>query len=134
MIARLCWASAILFSILIVLGWLGPASVGPVTAAPAMAASSDGLDGEQVFLGQKCNLCHGVEAADIEAKTKSDKLKGPDLSGVTERHDDEWIAHYLRKEETLNGEEHTKPFTGSDEELGALIAWFHALADAQADG
>lgn len=130
---RLGWASVMFLGALIFLGLLGPSSMAPMVA-PALASSSDGLDGKEIFLGQKCNLCHGVEAAGIEATTKSDKLKGPDLSAVTERHEDEWIAEYLRKEETLDGEEHKKPFTGSDEELGAMIQWLHSVAEARAEG
>lgn len=131
--ARFGWASVMFLGALVTLGLLGTSTVVPITA-PALAASSEGLDGQEIFLGQKCNLCHGVEAADIEAKTKSDKLLGPDLSDVTERHEDDWIADYLRKEQTLDGEEHKKAFTGSDEELGALIQWFHSLAEAPAEG
>lgn len=130
--ARFGWASLMLLGTLAVLGLLGPSNVGPVTA-PALAETPVSLDGQEVFMGQKCNLCHSIEAADIEAKTKSDKLKGPDLSEVTERHEDDWIAKYLRKEETMNDEEHKKAFTGSDEELGALISWLHSLAEAEAE-
>lgn len=130
--ARFGWASLMLLGTLAVLGLLGPSNVGPVTA-PALAETPVSLDGQEVFMGQKCNLCHSIEAADIEAKTKSDKLKGPDLSEVTERHEDDWIAKYLRKEETMNDEEHKKAFTGSDEELGALISWLHSLTEAEAE-
>lgn len=131
--ARFGWASAVFLGALVVLGLLGTSTVAPFTT-PALADSSEGMDGQDIFLAQKCNLCHSVEAADIEATTKSDKLKGPDLSKVTERHEDDWIADYLRKEETMNGEEHKKAFTGSDEQLGALIQWFRSLAEAQAEG
>lgn len=131
--ARFAWASLMLLGTLAILGLLGPSNVGPVTA-PALAESPVSLDGQEVFMGQKCNLCHSIEAADIEAKTKSDKLKGPDLSEVTERHEDDWLAKYLRKEEDLEGKQHTKAFTGSDEELGAMISWLHSVAQARAEG
>lgn len=126
--ARLFWAFTLLAGILIGLGVFTPVGTTAVTA-PALAASYDSLDGQKVFLAQKCNLCHGVEAADIAATTKSDKVKGPDLSEVAEQRDDEWLADYLRKEEAIDGKQHVKAFTGSDEELGAVIAWLHEVAE-----
>ena len=125
--ARLFWAFTLLAGILIGLGVFTPVGTTAVTA-PALAASHDSLDGEKIFMAQKCNLCHGVEAAGIAATTKSDKVKGPDLSEVTEHRKDEWLADYLRKEEAIDGKQHAKAFTGSDEELGAVIAWLHEVA------
>ncbi len=80
------------------------------------------LDGKQIFLAQKCNLCHSVSPAGIEATTKSEKMKGPDLVGESKR-DAKLLNGYLRKIADINGKKHIKQFTGSDEEIGALIAW-----------
>lgn len=80
------------------------------------------LDGKQIFLAQKCNLCHSVPPAGIEATTKSEKMKGPDLVGESKR-DAKLLNDYLRKKVEINGKKHGKEFTGSDEEIGALIAW-----------
>ncbi|HEX5719254.1 MAG TPA: cytochrome c [Thermoanaerobaculia bacterium] len=80
------------------------------------------LDGKQIFLAQKCNLCHSVSPAGIEATTKSEKMKGPDLVGESKR-DAKLLNGYLRKTADINGKKHVKQFTGSDEEIGALIAW-----------
>lgn len=79
------------------------------------------LDGKQIFLAQKCNMCHSISTAGIEATTKSEKMKGPDL--VNLKHDAKLLNGYLRKTADINGKKHTKGFTGTDEELGALIAW-----------
>ena len=94
---------------------------GPA-ASPAAAQAAKVLDGKQIFLAQKCNLCHSVPPAGITATTKSDKMKGPDLVGESKR-DAKLLNGYLRKTADLNGKKHVKQFTGSDEELGALIAW-----------
>ena len=83
------------------------------------------VNGQEVFMAQKCNLCHTVSSADIEAKM-SGKMAGPDLTGVTDRHEAEVIVDYLRGDAELNGAEHKKKFTGSDEELGALIEWLRS--------
>lgn len=91
-------------------------------AAPAAAQGAKVLDGKQIFMAQKCNLCHSVSPAGITATTKSDKMKGPDLVGGAKR-DAKLLNSYLRKTADINGKKHSKQFTGSDEELGALIAW-----------
>lgn len=89
----------------------------------AEAQGAKVLDGKQIFLAQKCNLCHGVSSAAIEATTKSDKMKGPDLTNTASKRDAKVLNAYLRKTADINGKKHVKQFTGSDEEMGALIAW-----------
>jgi mono/diheme cytochrome c family protein len=85
------------------------------------AAQPKTLDGKATFMAQKCNMCHSIPAAGIEATTKSEKVKGPDINDL--KTDAATLAKYLRKQGDLNGKKHAKAFTGSDEELGALIAW-----------
>jgi len=99
----------------------GPA-FAPAGPAPAAAADA-GLDGKKIFLDAQCNLCHSVETAGIEAKTKSDKLRGPELSGVTAKREAKTLVSYLRQDATIDGKKHKKGFRGSDEELGALLGW-----------
>ena len=82
-----------------------------------------GTSDKTIFLAQKCNVCHSVQSAGIEAKTKSEKMKGPDLTGITSRRETDWIAKYVRKEVQLDGRDHKKEFKGSKEELAALISW-----------
>jgi mono/diheme cytochrome c family protein len=89
-------------------------------AAPSSAAKGSTLDGKQIFMSQKCNTCHAVSSASITAKTK---VKGGDLAGLANKEDAAWLGKYLRKEGDKKGKKHAKAFTGSDEELGALIAW-----------
>jgi mono/diheme cytochrome c family protein len=92
-------------------------------SGPAVAAEPKVLDGKQIFLAQKCNLCHTVSSAAIQATVKSEKMKGPDLAGLTPKMEARLINDYLRKKAEINGKKHGKEFTGSDEEIGALIAW-----------
>jgi hypothetical protein len=101
------------------------------SAAPAAAAAGDAeAPGRTVFMEAKCNLCHGIESLDIEAKTKSEKLRGKDLSTIGADHDAEWFTKFLKGEIELNGEKHKKTFTGSDEELMTLVAWLAELKPA----
>lgn len=103
---------------------------GPLLAAfyssstgAAAAQAPKVLDGKQIFLAQKCNLCHAVSSAGIVATAKSEKMRGPDLTGVTPKLDARILNDYLRKKSTIHDKKHGKEFTGSDEEMGALIAW-----------
>ncbi|MES1240916.1 MAG: cytochrome c [Acidobacteriota bacterium] len=89
---------------------------GPGAAQPAGMTP----DGKALFLGQKCNVCHSIPPAGVERTMKSSKA--PDLVGLA-KVDAKLLTGYLRKTAEINGKKHVKPFTGSDAELGALIAW-----------
>lgn len=93
----------------------------PVITVAAADSAPRPLDGKEIFLAQKCNLCHAVPPAGIEATTKSEKMKGPDL--VDLKRDAEWIEKFVTKKVELNGKLHMKEFKGSDEELDALVDW-----------
>jgi len=82
------------------------------------------LDGKAIFLSQKCNICHSVPTAGIERTMKSEKMAGPDLVNIKE--DAAFLTKFLHKQVDLKGKKHGKAFTGSDEELAALIAWIQA--------
>lgn len=88
-----------------------------ILAADAGAAA---LDGKQIFLDQKCNMCHSVSSAGI---TPTSKIKAPDLAGLASKEDPAWVSKFLKKTADKNGKKHIKQFTGSDVELGALVAW-----------
>ena len=92
-------------------------------STPATAAAPAKLDGKAIFLAQKCNLCHDVSSAAITATTKSATLKGPDLTGKASKRDATLLNNYLRRKADIDGKKHKKEFSGSDEEIGALIAW-----------
>ncbi len=94
---------------------------------PATALVAEDLDGKTLFTEtHKCNMCHAVPAAGIEAKTTSDKMKGADLGGKVEA-EFETIAAYVRKEADMDGKSHKKEFKGTDEELQAIIDWLGSL-------
>jgi len=109
--------SVLVAIVLLAVFYSGPASAAAAAPAPAK------LEGKQIFLAQKCNLCHSVSSAGIERTVKSEKVAGPDLTNLAAKEDAAKLAKFLRKEGEINGKKHGKGFTGSDEELGALIAW-----------
>ncbi len=92
----------------------------------AVTLADEEPPGRTAFMAHKCNLCHAVPAAGIEAKTQSDKMKGKDLGGEVEGEFAD-IAAYLRKEAERDGEEHKKPFKGTDEELQAILEWLGGM-------
>lgn len=101
-----------------------PSSAGPLPADEGMAAAS--MDGKAIFLAQKCDTCHSVPTAGIEAKTKSEKMKGPDLVGVVQDKGGEWISKFLHKEVDLEGKKHPQTWKGTDAELKTLLSWLEA--------
>jgi cytochrome c5 len=87
-------------------------SAGNAAAAP---------DGKAIFLAQKCNMCHSVSTAGIEATTKSATMKGPDLVNV--KLDAAAITKFLHKETDMNGKKHPKNVQLPDADMKALIDW-----------
>ena len=98
--------------------------------APQHAAPVADDDGKEAF-EKNCAECHGVKVAEIEATTKDEKLKGPDLVDLGERFEAEWIVKYVKKEADKDGKAHKKKFKGSDEELQVLVDW---LLEQKAEG
>ncbi|MFQ5569647.1 MAG: c-type cytochrome [Rhodothermales bacterium] len=94
-------------------------------------ASAQDKDGKTVFAEQGCDQCHAVSTAGIEAKTKSEQEKGPDLEGIGDRLKAKPMMKYLKKAGDREGKSHTKPFKGSDEELQVLVDW---LLEQKAEG
>lgn len=101
---------------------LAASVVAALLAAPVAAA-----DGQTLFVETfKCNQCHSVPAADIEAKITSEKMKGPDLGGKL-AVDAAKIGEFLRQKIELDGAKHKKGFKGTDEELKAILDWLGSL-------
>lgn len=99
------------------------AAVAAWLAMPGVAAAKDG---KAIFEGEKCNLCHSVPSAGIEATSKSDKMKGPALLVPDDKLTAEWLTKYIKKEVDHEGKTHKKDFKGTDEELKTLVDWLLA--------
>lgn len=87
-------------------------------------------EAKALFVDNKCNSCHSISKAGVERKGGTQSSKIPDLSTVGSKHDADWMAKYLKKEEAMNGKKHTVPFKGTDEQLTTMTVW---LATLQAD-
>jgi mono/diheme cytochrome c family protein len=100
---------------------IGGALILATFVALGASANAATPDGKEIFLGQKCNMCHAVSSAGI---TPTGKIKAPDLTGLAAKEDPAWVGKFLKKEAAdKKGKKHIKPFTGSAEELSALVAW-----------
>ena len=99
--------------------------------APAVAeATPDTVEespGKTAFIQLKCNVCHAVSVEAIPRKSKSEKLKGRDLSEAGTDFDRDFARGYILKEESIEGVSHKKPFRGTDEELDAILDWLATL-------
>jgi mono/diheme cytochrome c family protein len=101
-----------------------------MVAPLASPAAAQDADAQALFVEtHKCNVCHSVAAVGVEHKV--DKTAGPDLGGFT-TDDVDALGRYLRKEEPVDGEEHKKTFSGTDEELQAIVEWLAGLEPAPA--
>jgi len=107
-----------------------------VGAGGALAQEEKKADGKDLFLAAKCNTCHSITAAGIDKKKPTeaeaaeaaktadkDEKKPPDLSSVGLDKKADWIAKFITKKETLDGEKHKKLYKGTEEELNTLSTW-----------
>jgi cytochrome c551/c552 len=95
--------------------------LGLATFVAFGATAQAATDGKEIFLGQKCNMCHAVSSAGI---TPTGKIKAPDLTGLAAKEDAAWLGKFLKKEAAdKKGKKHIKPFTGSAEDLTTLVDW-----------
>ncbi len=81
-------------------------------------------DGKQIFLDQKCNTCHSVSSAGIEATIKVEKMRGPDLAGAVS--DKAKVKDYVLQKSEMNGKKHPKKVGGTDADVSALVDWLAA--------
>lgn len=111
---------------LLTLFMFGLLAVGSLLPGKANAAEPEG---QKVFLDYKCNKCHSVKSAKIEAKKKPKEgsTAPPDLSNVGATQKREWIDKFIHKKETLEGKKHKIEFRGDDKELKALLDWLTSL-------
>ncbi len=114
------------------------AAVGAL-AFPLKAQQGDAAAGEKIFQS-KCSACHTMGQG---------KLVGPDLAGVLERRDREWVVKFIRNSQELvqSGDEQAvavfnefkipmPPQDLTDQEMHDLLAFLahHPAGEPQAAG
>ena len=81
------------------------------------------FNGKQIFIDNKCTMCHSVTSLEITSK----KENAVDLSNIGSDLKPELLKSYLMKEAKINEKEHKLKFKGTDEELNALVDWLMTL-------
>ncbi|HML95649.1 MAG TPA: cytochrome c [Thermodesulfobacteriota bacterium] len=59
---------------------------------PATFGQTEAEKGKQLFQQKTCAACHTIGGG---------KLAGPDLAGVTERREEEWLKKWLKSPDTM---------------------------------
>ncbi len=122
--------------VVIVLALVATLGVGVTARAEEAKPTVERVDGKSIFTKYRCRSCHSVQSEGIERKKadaeeessgKKNKKEPPDLSAVGKEKKADWIAKFLLKKETLDGEKHQKAFRGSDGELKVVAAWLETL-------
>ncbi|MCL4243766.1 MAG: c-type cytochrome [Candidatus Dadabacteria bacterium] len=102
--------------------------------APATFGQTEAEKGKQLFQQKTCAACHTIGGG---------KLAGPDLAGVTERREEEWLKKWLKSPDTMvMSDPIAKEMLGvymvpmpnlglTDEEIDALIEYFESVDEAK---
>lgn len=104
----------------------GFAALGISAIVALGGAGTTEPNGKSIFLTNKCNSCHSIQAQGIVKagnETVESKTPPPDLSGVGLKHSAAWMVKYLLKKETLDDAKHLKKFKGPEDDLNTLAAW-----------
>jgi mono/diheme cytochrome c family protein len=83
--------------------------------------------GQKAFEANKCSNCHSVEKVQIARKVQSEKMAGPDLSKIGDKHDAAWIAKFVTREVQLEDKQHKSEYKGTPEDLDAITKWLASL-------
>jgi mono/diheme cytochrome c family protein len=94
-------------------------------ASAATAAAQDA--GQKAFEANKCSNCHSVDKVGIARKIESEKMAGPDMSKVGDKHDAAWIVKFASREIMLDDKQHKNEYKGTKEDLQAIADWLASL-------
>lgn len=95
-------------------------------AAALPTASAEEHPGKELFLEAKCNMCHAVESAGIEAVR--DGSKAPDMSNAgADIESAEWAKKFVLRETDKDGKKHQRPWKGPEKDLDQIVAWLLTL-------
>lgn len=95
-------------------------------------AFAEDSPGKKLFLANRCNKCHKIDVEGVKRleEPEAGKTVPPDLSGVGNEGDADWISKFVTKQEksrTKNNKLHQKKFGGTPEELKTLADWLGSL-------
>ena len=90
-------------------------------AKPAQkaAAKGDAISGRDIFVAQRCALCHKIDG--------SGGVLGPDLTAVGTRRNAAWLFEYLPKPQATKPENKMPPVAVKGRDLDDLVAYLLSL-------
>jgi mono/diheme cytochrome c family protein len=100
-------------------------TLGALALGIGTIAAGDAGTGKDLFVANKCNVCHGISAQGI-AKTMA-ASKAPDLSKAGKSANAATLKAYLMKTAQINGKNHSKKWAGSDADLQTVANWLASL-------
>ena len=108
--------------------WTVAVAAGAVVGCFLLAGGAQAQDaGQKAFEANKCSNCHSVEKVGIERKVKSEKMAGPDMSKVGDKHDAAWIVKFASREVQMDGKDHKSEYKGTKEDLQIIADWLASL-------
>ena len=127
---------------------LGTAAIAPFVVGAfvldASTAQADAAAGRAALKRNECNSCHSVSVDGIEVIENDDddldfeddfgdeeeEREPPDLSGVANRHERDWMEKWLHKKiKNDDGFTHKKKFKGTPEELADILDYLTSLKE-----
>jgi hypothetical protein len=94
-------------------------------ALPVAARAQDA--GQKAFEANKCSNCHSIEKLGIARKIQSEKMAGPDMSTIGDKHDAEWIMKWASRQIEKDGKQHKNEYKGTKEDLQTIANWLASL-------
>jgi cytochrome c2 len=102
-------------------------ALGSLLSFASAVAASAADAGQQAFEANKCSNCHSVEKVGIARKIQSEKMAGPDMSKVGDKHDATWIMKWTSREIEQDGKQHKNEYKGTKEDLKVIADWLAGM-------
>ena len=114
------WPALVIVGVLIVsAAGLVRAQQAKPPAKPAPSAKGDAIKGRDVFVAQRCSLCHKIDG--------SGGVLGPDLSAVGTRKNAAWLLRYLPNPQADKPANKMPPVAVKGQDLDDLVAYLLSL-------
>jgi mono/diheme cytochrome c family protein len=104
---------------------VGSLALGAMLGSTSAARAAD--PGQQAFEANKCSNCHSVEKLGIARKIQSEKMAGPDMSTIGDKHDADWIMKWTSRQIEKDGKQHKNEYKGTKEDLQTIATWLASL-------
>ena len=106
-------------AVLVVSGAVSVRAGEQAKPAPKAAAKGNAVNGRDIFVAQRCSLCHTING--------SGGVLGPDLTAVGTRRNASWLYDYLPKPQAAKPENKMPPVAVKGQDLDDLVAYLLSL-------